>query len=145
MLGKLIKHEFKATGRIFLPLFGALIAVCALSRVLLSMQLNIPAQIGVFLSVLMIFCVAIGVVALTIQRFNRNLIGSEGYLTHTLPVSVDSLIWSKLIAAMVWFVAGIITVIVAILILIESSFGINDLVRELSNSFRHFMQFASFW
>ena len=36
MLGKLMKYEFKATGRIFLPMFGALIVVAAVNRLFMG-------------------------------------------------------------------------------------------------------------
>ena len=43
---------------------------------------------------------------LIIQRFNRNLLKDEGYLMFTLPVSVHSLLFSKLLSALLWCVLG---------------------------------------
>ena len=57
-------------------------------------------------------CVAIAVItALTIiQRFTRNLLGREGYLMHTLPVTPAQLILSKLISSMVWLLCSILVI-----------------------------------
>ena len=36
MLGKLLKHEFRATGRIMLPLMGALLALALMANLSIS-------------------------------------------------------------------------------------------------------------
>ena len=114
MLGKLLKHEFRATGRIMLPLMGALLALALMAnlsiRGLAGNLADIPALRILFILILVFFgmgIVAIGVMALVVMvsRFYRNLLKSEGYLMFTLPVSVHELIWSKLIVSLVWFFA----------------------------------------
>ena len=46
-----------------------------------------------------------------IQRFYKNVLGDEGYLTLTLPVNVHEILWSKLIVSFVWFLAtGLIAI-----------------------------------
>ena len=40
MLGKLIKYEFKATGRILLPLYGALLVFALINRLLFRSSLD---------------------------------------------------------------------------------------------------------
>ena len=114
MLGKLLKHEFRATGRIMLPLMGALLALALMAnlsiRGMTSSLSDIPALRILFMLILSFFgmgMVAVGVMALVVMvsRFYRNLLKSEGYLMFTLPVSVHELIWSKLIVSLVWFFA----------------------------------------
>ena len=114
MLGKLLKHEFRATGRIMLPLMGALLALALMAnlsiRGMTSSLSDIPALRILFILILIFFgmgIVAVGVMALVVMvsRFYRNLLKSEGYLMFTLPVSVHELIWSKLIVSLVWFFA----------------------------------------
>ena len=114
MLGKLLKHEFRATGRIMLPLMGALLALALMAnlsiRGMTSSLSDIPALRILFILILIFFgmgMVAVGVMALVVMvsRFYRNLLKSEGYLMFTLPVSVHELIWSKLIVSLVWFFA----------------------------------------
>jgi hypothetical protein len=116
MLGKLMKYEFKATARIFLPLYGALLAVSILNRLFINWEASTPSIIGGVLAGMM--AVAIGVVTfiLMLQRFNSNLLGSEGYLMFTLPVKADALILSKLLVSAAWFIISFLVVAAAVLV-----------------------------
>ena len=76
MLSKLLKYEFKATGRIYGGLYLAILAAAAL----LGAFFRFPALVSDFpivvvTTVYLMLCVAIAVItALTIiQRFTRNL------------------------------------------------------------------------
>ena len=141
MLGKLLKYEWKSTGRV-LPLIY--LAVLALS-VCLGFSLRNSALFEVFessnggmqdsfasitfLSVYLILIVALAVVTIVviISRFYRSMISQEGYLMHTLPVKSWQHIVSKTIMALVW-------VAIAVLVVIASFFligGASGLVAEL--------------
>ena len=120
MLGKLLKHEFRATGRIMLPMMGALLALALMAnlsiRGMTGNLADIPALRILFILILVFFSmgiVAVAVMALVVMvsRFYRNLLKSEGYLMFTLPVSVHELIWSKLIVSLVWFFATALFII----------------------------------
>ena len=109
MLGKLLKYEFRATGRSMLPVLGVLTLLVLLANI--SVRL-LDRQAGAFLTILLIMVIFLTVIAVIvsellpiivmIQRFHKNLLAGEGYLMHTLPVSVHSLVWSKLIVSLVW-------------------------------------------
>lgn len=110
MLGKLIKHEFRATAPTMLGLF----AVLMISSLGARFSLNVLSHGGTaFTDVLavileIIFFVAgfasgFACVALMITRFAKNLLGDEGYVMMTLPVTPAQHIWSKLIVSTVWF------------------------------------------
>ena len=114
MLGKLMKHEFRATARIMLPVMGAMVALALLAnlsiRGLAGNLSDVPMLRILFVLIIIFFSVAVvatAVMALVIMvsRFYRNLLKDEGYLMFTLPVSVHELIWSKLIVSLVWFLA----------------------------------------
>ena len=106
MLKKLLKYEFYATGRYLLPLLAVLIAASAAAglsiRVLgtpdAGRAASVFAAIFVVLFFLSVMALAAVTVVVIVYRFYKNLLGSEGYLMHTLPVTVHQLIWSKLIA-----------------------------------------------
>ena len=123
MLGKLIKHEFRATGRILLPLLGAelLLSVLAGFSVRGLDRVENMGILGVmYVTTLVVFFLglfALSVVAfvLMIQRFYKNLLRDEGYLAMTLPVSVDEQLFAKLIVSFVWFAAVGLLSIVSIL------------------------------
>ena len=108
MLGKLMKYEFKATARIFLPMFAALLVVSLVSRIFITLRVETPMAIGIALSVIMIIAVCVITLIITLQRFYKNLLTNEGYLMFTLPVKTDSIIWSKMIVATIWSILSLI-------------------------------------
>ncbi len=121
---KLMKHEFRATGRTMVPLC-LLTLVAALGGNLAIRQLT-DADSG-FLNVLGVlllagFGVAIAAVCIMsvvvmVRRFYRSLLQDEGYVMMTLPVSVHQHIWAKLLVSTVWFAATAATVVLALLLL----------------------------
>ena len=93
MLMKLLKHEFRATARIMGPLYLILLAAALAANLTAglldadSFILNIVSALIVmawFVAVIGVFIVAF---ILMLQRFYKNLLGDEGYLMFTLPVS----------------------------------------------------------
>lgn len=131
MLGKLIKYEFAATGRIFLPLFGALIVAALISRLFIILRFQVPSIIGVTISVILIIAVFVIALIITLFRFYKNLLTNEGYLMFTLPVSTDSLIWSKLIVSFVWSVVSLIAIFIAIVIMSITDINIAEAFSAL--------------
>ena len=112
MLGKLIKHEYRATGLLMAPLFGALLLLAVFVRV--SDLILSAADAPVFFEalnalllvvyVLAILGVTVFATILMIKRFHQNFLTDEGYLMFTLPAGVHSLLWSKLITAALFFI-----------------------------------------
>jgi len=140
MLKQLLKYEFKATKSLY---FGLYLALALLSVVLgvSFRQENAWAdntnfgRLEVILMVLylsVIFAIAVLCFVSTVQRFYKNLLGREGYLMHTLPVTETQLILSKLLTSMVWVLCsglvGIvcITVMVSIGVIDSETFGMVD-------------------
>lgn len=128
MLKKLIHHEFIATGRIFLPLYGAFLIMSVLLRVYMEIQntwgITLPGWLGVIgavpiiLYVLLFIAVLAATVVVAIQRFYKNLMTEEGYLMFTLPVKVHQLINSKLIVATVWSIASSLVCVISVFLLV---------------------------
>lgn len=131
MLSKLLKYEFKATGRVIVPLFGALLLLSVISRLFISLRFEAPMVIGIALTVIMIISIFVITFIITLQRFYKNLLTNEGYLMFTLPVSADQLIWSKLIVAFVWNLVSILVVGIAIAIMAVTEFRFSDIIREI--------------
>ncbi|MDR1953575.1 MAG: hypothetical protein LBQ21_03730 [Clostridiales Family XIII bacterium] len=161
MLGKLIKYEFKATAKLFLLAYVALAVVALLNLVLFplavgdnpvgetlragtgivpggdSAVLNVAGVLTMVLYVLS----AIGLIVVTfvvvIIRFYRNLLGDEGYLMFTLPVTISRQILSKLIVGTLWTVCSIAIVFVTFLVLLirlDALEAVNDTLRTLSET-----------
>ena len=131
MLGKLMKHEFRATARIMLPVMGAMAALALLANLSirgLAGNLSDVPMLKILFTLIIIFfgaaVIATVVMSLVIMvsRFYRNLLKDEGYLMFTLPVSVHELIWSKLIVSLVWFlVTGLLIFLVMALMALNLS------------------------
>ena len=126
MLGKLIKHELRGSGRTMLPfilvsLFLAVMAGFSM-RAMEHQQdyswFNILFGIVIFLFVAGLMAVCIMSVVVVINRFRQNLLGDEGYLMFTLPVSVDQHIWAKLIVSAIWFAATFLTCMLAVMLML---------------------------
>ena len=129
MLVKLMKHEFHATGRVSLPLCGVMLALSVVAGITLrfwdgkenSGWWETAVPIVMMLYSISIFAVAIGIFILLMQHYKRNLLGDEGYLMRTLPVSVHELLLSKLFVALVWYVAaGVLTALSGFLMVVLS-------------------------
>ena len=75
-------------------------------------------EFGVVISGLLYTAAATAVVVMgvimIVQRYSRSLLGDEGYLMFTLPVSVPQLIWSKLIVALVWSAVTAVAILAAL-------------------------------
>ena len=143
MLRKLLKHEFRATGRIMLPMYLVLLVTAIGSNLAGRGMLDRPSRILNILAVLIVIAFASAICgvllmsfALMIQRFYKNLLQDEGYLMFTLPVSVHQHIWSKLIVAAVWFAVTILAIIAASLIV---AYDVGFL-REMLDFFRYFFE-----
>ncbi len=121
MLSKLLKHEFRATGRIMLPIY-LLLAVstglfCLSMRIdpdYYSRALSIFRGLVGFVFVVTIIGVGVVTLALMVYRFYKNYMTEEGYLMFTLPVTTGQLIWSKLIVALVWTLVTSLAILAAL-------------------------------
>ena len=134
MLGKLLKHEFKATARTMLPMFGVVLVLSVLANLSFTRIADtdsgaLDILFGLFIVAFFLGLFTMGVMAMVvmIQRFYKNVLGDEGYLTLTLPVNVHEIIWSKLIVSFVWFLAtgliAIAAIFVAVFTLTYTEFG----------------------
>ena len=123
MLRKLLKHEFRATGRIMLPIYLILLVTAVGSNLAGRGMMDGRSEALNILGVLIIMAFGFAICGallmafvLMIQRFYKNLLQDEGYLMFTLPVSVHQHIWSKLIVSAVWFIATVLAIIAASLV-----------------------------
>jgi len=112
MLIKLFKHEFKATGRIFLPMYALLVIFSVITK-FVNQNLRMDSLftgILVIIPSILYACIIAGVCVMTlvllIQRFFKSLLGPEGYLMHTLPVRPWQHIACKLTTSTLWTVCS---------------------------------------
>lgn len=130
MLGKLIKYEYKATMRTFIPLYIAILLVAIVNR--LFDERNVEIGFGISACILVGLFIALVVITLMviIQRFNKNLLGDEGYLMLTLPVKSGYLITSKTFISIVWTIISGIVACITCFILIGTREMLNSLLTN---------------
>lgn len=139
MLGKLMKYEFKSTSRIFIPIYIALLLVAAINRVFRMGKIDVAWGISTLVLVGLFIALGVLTVIVIVQRFNKNLLGDEGYLMFTLPIKSEQLIVSKLIISLVWTLISSIVAFLTFLILL----GDAPLFKEIfTNGSRLWREFA---
>jgi hypothetical protein len=143
MLGKVMKYEFRASGRLLWPLFGLSIAVSGLMRLLLlvapyiwsplaSAIEGVATLLGVLLPIA-VFALAFIYVA---ARFYQSTVTDEAYLTFTLPVSANTHICARLIVSIVYtLMAGVVTFICAFIMLLPYSVQAIDMLFSFSQAY----------
>lgn len=138
MLGKLIKHEFKATSRFLVPLYLILMVLSIVNRIVLTLDLfdGALAIIRGFVTVTFVISligIAVVTFVLMVMRFYKNLLSDEGYLMFTLPVKAHQLITSKLLISMLFMILSILAILVSLLIV----FATPDRMDLLSSLINH--------
>ena len=128
MLKNLLKYEFRATARTYGGIYLALLAAAGLIGFSLrgdraAAQSHV-FEIGVTIYSLLVMALVIVTIVTVIQRFTKNLLGREGYLMHTLPVTETQLILSKLLTSMVWVLCSGLVGVVCITVMV--SIGVLD-------------------
>lgn len=150
MLNKLLRHEFRATGRIMLPTLGALLVLSIMAGVsfrIMSEQSNVHWAFAALLGLLQgafflsLFAIFVLVFVLIVIRFYKSLMGDEGYLSFTLPVSVDGHLWNKLITSLVWIVA--VVIVTGVSAMLFFAIGERDPLESIPDIFAFLRTFSS--
>lgn len=143
MLGKLLKYELKATSRVFIPLYIAILIVSIVNGLSLNLEiLNIQGLATIILMCLFISLFVITIVV-TIQRFNKNLLKDEGYLMFTLPVSSKHLVLSKYLTSLIWtflsFVVAFLSFTIIFMIPTYKYFDFSYFINEFNLLFSNML------
>ncbi len=142
MLVKLMKYEIKATARTLIPLYIALLAFAIINKFFigtgLSNKLEGFGSIPFILSIFGYGCTMAAVFIVTffviIQRFYKNLLGDQGYLMNTLPVTTTTNITSKLSIAIFWNIISGFVAILSIIIMAFNPDAFSNFFKELSQA-----------
>ena len=126
MLVKLIKHEFRATAKYMWYIFGGMLLLTILTRfAAIPLMMKFDNTLVNLLGTLIIIAFGLGTAALAFaplvvsaSRFKKSILGDEGYLTMSLPVSSYQHINAKLITNAVWYaLTGIVLMLIAIVMI----------------------------
>jgi len=127
MVGKLLKYDLRASLKIFLFVWPALLLVALVTRfsILLAMGEEEFQPIFILPFILLIFCILGAIIfayVINIVRFYSGLLRDEGYLMFTLPVKPWQLIVSKLITAFLTVGITTLLIIVSLFLLVDGLF-----------------------
>lgn len=125
MLGKLLKHEFKAQSKIYGAIYLAVLLIGVVSCIAGFISDRFPKNIIVSsfavltmtMAIIAMIAMFIMTMVLSIYRYYINLIKDQGYLMHTLPVPAFNHHIVKLILPVLWFAVDCIVTFVMITLL----------------------------
>lgn len=138
MLGKLLKYEFKAMAKYFLPIYVVVLLMSPLVRIFINLDLYSRNRVLSIIPVLITVAYALAMISLVILtevfiilRFYKSMVTEEGYLYHTLPVTPSQHIFSKLIASFTFSFISMAVFCLSILLLIAEKDSIHFLLEEI--------------
>lgn len=147
MLRKLLRYEFKASGRILLPIYGAVLIMGIISSLFVGTAPNMDWN-NTFMSIMMVVSIVLffGLIfaalclslVVSIIRFKKNLLGEEGYLMNTLPVSTwQNIIAKTVIAVFYQILSAIVAVVAGLLftVVVSSNLSALDTFQAFGNAF----------
>jgi hypothetical protein len=138
MLGKLIKHEFKAVWK-FLTIMAVFMVVMTLVGVIGSNAIapifdndisrngthgnivNILLALYMMTYILTAFLLTAGTYIYLAVRFYQSMYGNQGYLTNTLPTTPLCLLTAKLLTAVSWVIISIVLLVSSVIALVFSA------------------------
>ncbi len=152
MLGKLLKKDFTATGRFFLPLLGGYAIAAVVAKLLIEMVFRstdlfsydnpISSGLTIFSIIYFTMCVIyliacyLMTTVFVVYDFYKTMVSSHGYLTHTLPVTTGMLLWSKVLVAVIWSLAVNLLIGLSLLLLFAGHFPESGMFQTLRDLFR---------
>lgn len=138
MLGKLIKHEWKAVAKTLFFIHLAIVAMTLVGKILVSIKAVQKSDIltvsMVMVYVLSVIAVGIGTHIYLAMRFYKNMYTDEGYLSFTLPVKSWEHIVSKGLIAIAWMVIDGVVIFASILILAIPKQGYMEFVNSITHA-----------
>ena len=145
MLGKLLKSEFRATGRVMLPFLGGLLVLALAANLgirLINGNAALTALGAIIVVIYFLALCAMGVVTLVllVYRFYRSLLSDEGYLTFSLPAGIHTQLWSKLICSAVWIIVAFIALMLSIVLVTSPVELTRYVLSDMSGMFERFAE-----
>ena len=123
MLRRLLKYDFRSMGKQFALLWPAALVAALINRFTLpgGEGAGFAGETMGLVTAMVYFGLIVALFVITlifvIQRFYYGLLGSEGYLMHTLPVKPWQLVASKLICAVVTSVISLAVAVLSVFLL----------------------------
>ena len=133
MLGKLIKYEFKHTSKTIFTTWAVLAAATlmgSLALLRLDQGDSSDATFSVIMSGVMLILYIIALIGIycvdfiyLCYHYHKTMYSSQGYLTHTLPVSPAATLGVKIFTLFVWMTVSSVLLAASVLILLQVGSG----------------------
>lgn len=159
MLGKVLKKDFYSTCRFFLPLMGGYTIAAVVGKILFEILLIVIDSSNpisalsqgmavfsfIYLMICMIYLVACYLMTsvFVVYDFYKTMVSDHGYLTHTLPVKTSTLIWSKVLIAVMWQIVVNVIIGLSFLLIFTGHFSWFLPMREISDLFKYLLDSTS--
>lgn len=141
MLGRLIKHELKATSRILIPAVLVWFGIAVFQKIALMMS-HTGEELFLVISSVIFFlatmAVSIIMLVIIILRLYKSQLGDQGYLTFTLPVRTESIVLSKVIMAAIWQIVLVLLSILCMFMMLN-----NDAIEILKSDILPYFTFIN--
>lgn len=122
MLGKLMKHEWKAVGKVLGIVHLALILMAIIGKIMLSIEVlsetKVLWRMLLLVYIISVMAVGFGTHIYLAVRFYKNMYTDEGYLSFTLPVKSWQHIVAKDLIASAWILIDGVVIVASIVILV---------------------------
>jgi len=118
-----------------------LVTVILAVTMALSIILHLEALIGISLGLLIMMMIAQIVVTfvLVIWRYYKTMCGNEAYLSFTLPIKPQLLLWSKLLVSFVWVALSFFVLLgVVVLIIVSYAKSTGTPLSEITEQIKFF-------
>lgn len=120
MLNKLLKYDLKWCYKALIIFYILSFIFASLSRLFLSIEnsviFSITGKICIGITISMLISILINNILRVWARFIKNIYGDESYLTHTLPVSKNTIYLSKILATIITMISSFIVIIICLFI-----------------------------
>ena len=151
MLGKIMKHDFRATWRYFLLIDVVTLAVGVIAAIVGYSVAGVMDDLSETMGILLFFCGLAFVFAMfssaivttiyNVVHYYRSLYSAEGYLTFTLPATTTEILSAKMLTAVIWQTINSICIGISVLLLTGSFFVYGITHGEIDPQ----MFFKDFW
>lgn len=137
MLGKLIKYEWKNTYKAGCLILLSLAATTFLgwlafqspmwknninysdAQVPAAVLMNVVSVFTLLFYVIMLAAASLGIIIFLTLQFYRTMYSGEGYLTHTLPVTKNQLLISKILIGGIWSMFVTLGIVISVAALVS--------------------------
>lgn len=124
-MGRLMKYDLRAAMKLFVPLWIGTLILSLINSFTIPAQSEIESRMLEFFVSMMMIAYVLAVIAIVIvtiiyiiMRFYQGLLKDEGYLTFTLPVGIDSILWAKAFTGLILLAVSGVVCMLSLLILV---------------------------